>query len=155
MHFGCLACHTLKYSQEALDEHEKVCGTKGLQTVRFPRENYLEFTAFRKTVRVPVWIILDLESLLIPEDGVMGKQTKFLSERVACSYALKVCSDDYEKWNLPVEYYDGPHCAENLVRRLEELYQSLTPINFSNEKIIPLTPFEERYHETTPNGAYA
>lgn len=151
MHFVCLNCHTLRASQKALDEHEKVCDSNGLQTVRFPKENYLEFNAFRKTVAVPVWVILDLESMLLPEDGQMGNQTAVLSEHIPCSYALKVCSDDYEQWNLPVEYYDGPHCAEYLVRRLEELYDSLKPIIFSDEKIIPLTPFEERHHETAPN----
>ena len=62
-----------------------------------------------------------------------------------------MCSDEYTEWDLPVEYYDGPHCAEYLVRRLEELYDSLKPIIFSNEPMTPLTPFEEMDQETAIN----
>ena len=148
LHHVCLSCHTLKGSKHALEEHEKVCGTKGLQTVQFPKEHYLEFNGFRKTVAMPVWVILDLESVLSPEEGTMGDKTDVLAEHHACSYALKVCSDDYPDWDLPVEYYDGPHCAEYLIKRLEEIYESLKPIIFSNEKMTSLTAVEERYHET-------
>ena len=148
LHFVCLGCHSLKASKLALDEHEQFCGTKGMQTVKFPQENYLEFTAFQKTVAMPVWVVLDLESLLVPEDGNMGVHTTVSSKHIACSYALKVCSD-YSDWDLPVEYYDGPHCAEYLVKRLEEIYHTLKPIIFSNEPMTVLTPSEEHYHETS------
>jgi len=92
MHFVCLGCHTLKASQGSLDEHKKSCDKQGLQTVYFPKEKYLEFTAFRKTVSVPVWVILDLESTLVPEERSIGKKTTVISKHVACSYALKVKS---------------------------------------------------------------
>ena len=149
--FACLRCHKLFTTDQALTNHQEFCSKFGLQVVKFPKENVIEFKNFKKTVRLPVWVVFDLECALQPQSASIGSKTTTTAKHVPCSYALKVCSDEYNQWDLPVEYHSGNDVIENLVSRLYEIYEDLKPIIHADDPMTPLTAHEERYHETRPN----
>ena len=149
--YVCVRCHTLRCSAEAMERHEDKCANFGVQKVKFPPEKYIEFDAFKKTVPLPVWVILDLESCLVANSEPVGKNTKNVSEHVPCSYSFKVCSDEYPQFDLPAEYYVGADVIEHLLSRLDELYHELQVILDCNTLMTPLTPEEEGKHETAVN----
>ena len=149
--YVCVRCHALYTIEDALKKHEVRCFNFGVQKVEFPLENTIEFSSYKQMIPLPVWLILDLESCLVRNDDQMGLNTVNVCEHVPCSYSLKVCSDEYPQFDLPSEYYAGNDVIEHLISRLDELYHELDVILGSNTNMTPLTPEEERRHETSPN----
>ena len=139
----CLRCLHGFMDKTKLAPHYEDCKKFKVQRIEMPTETHIEFKAFRKMIKLPVYIILDFEALVeeLPKDK--DPKTASWTQKVAhhrpIAYALKV-SSQFDEWDMDVEYYQGADAAKHLVLRLNELYEKLKPIIFANVPMKNISP---------------
>ena len=76
----------------------------------------MEFKAYRKTVRSPVYLIVDIETVNAKKQYRVWwpLNTYPISHLYPAGWSIEICSD-YDGYDLPVESYSGPDAARLLV----------------------------------------
>ena len=111
--------HTrLEDAKRRRDEHQLECFRHGGQKTSFPKDPIVKFRDIKKQVEAPYVAYADFESILVPTDTKIGKNTTKYQEHVACSYAYLIVS------RVPgVEFeprmYVGEDAAEHFLTSLQ------------------------------------
>jgi hypothetical protein len=143
-HFFCIRCFHGFYSPQALTNHEITCKNFPSQVLSFPEDDYLYFKSFRKTVYLPCYIVLDLESILPhAADNESHNRTTVMQDHIICGFAYKIVTD-FSSFQKPVQVYRGSDAAEQLVIRLHEEYEFLYDLLFADEPMEPLTDAQQQ-----------
>ena len=143
-HYFCVRCFHGFLTEQALTEHSILCKTFPFQVIRFPEDDHLQFKSFRKTVYLPCYIVLDLESILPQSERTeSSSRTSFMQDHIICGFAYKIVTD-FESFKKPVQVYRGVDAAEQLVLRLHEEYEFLHDLLHADEPMKPLTASQQQ-----------
>ena len=99
-----------------------------------PEDLATKFRSFRKTIKYPIFIVYDFESIIVPQDCA-DTTAKKLAIHKPIAYALKVESCYYPEWSRKVEYYSGLDAAQHFIRRLNEIHQEIFPVLEANKQM--------------------
>ena len=133
--------------------HLQDCKNFGEQKTKMPKHKYMQFKEWGNTVPAPVWVLCDFETIQMPEsDGPLKSvQIQPISRCIPISFVYKVCSDYPQYDEPPVTVIAEQNCGAEFIKQMNDVLKRVSPLLNSNTPITPLTPEEERIHETSPN----
>ena len=143
--YYCSNCFHSKSTDNALKQHERLCGKHDYCHIVMPEEdkNILKYHHEKKLLKAPFAIYADLECLLIKEQSCQNNLEKSYTERKAkhepSGYSLSlICSSDSTKNRHYL--YRGKDCIKNFCKKLKELVTEI--INYPEKEMIQLTDKE-------------
>ena len=147
--FYCLNCFQSYTTENKLKKHKKVCENHDYFYVEMPEEDnkILKYNQGEKSVKVPLVIYADLESLLEKMNTCHNNHEKSSTTKInkdtPSGYSLFTqCSFDTTKNKLGC--YRGKNCMKNFCLVLREHATKI--INYENKGMIALTKKEEKKH---------
>ena len=145
--FYCLNCFQSYTTENKLKNHKKVCENHDYCYVEMPEEDckILKYNQGEKSMRVPIIIYADLESLLEKMNTCRNNNEKLsinrINEHTPSGYSLFThCSFDTTKNKL--DYYRGKNCLKIFCLDLRE--HATKVINYEKKEMIPLTKKKEK-----------
>ena len=117
--FICRRCLCNQYSQERLEEHTRFCERHDpIKTVMPKKDSVQKFRAHRKTIRQPVVVYYDFESMHKETNETHG-QTFLSDEHIPVAFGMVIISDIPGYQPKPVKYR-GPDAQKVFVKELEK-----------------------------------
>ena len=127
--FICRRCFSHFYSQERLDKHLPDCMLQGVNVKQLPQcekcsefsENCegcqlaatFEFRQQRTLQRIPVYMVADFESFLVPMNEPSGGRTRKIQEHIPVAYGIKVVvAPEYQHLDCFQEFQEMPIIIE-------------------------------------------
>ena len=125
---GVHALHTDEYMKTKLMDHEANCYVHKAQRIKFPEEDFVEFTNTGYQVKDPFVAYADFESLLKHLEIDPNANSNKYQEHVACSYAYKIISI-VPGVEFEMRRYIGSNAAEHFLESLKhDLYTHIIPL---------------------------
>lgn len=149
--FVCVKCYEPTTRFDSLKKHEETCNPEEPQTMTMPgTDAKKKFTAFWKTVDLPVYGAWDIECAQVKpdreqEDAVGGENRLLQAEQRPVSYALVFL--DYKN-NIVFERYEqsDENCMELFFQALEDARQHIECLlrRFPYHDLSPLQMYERK-----------
>ena len=152
-HHFCRRCLHGFIRKDLLEEHIPYCKQFDFQHVKYPEEgkdDILEFTNFRKQLRLPFVIYADMETVVEKIDTCMPNPEKSSTTHEShfepCGYAYKVvcCNEKYTK---PPVVYRGKNAVKHLLENLLDEEEYIKDILADNEPLIMNDESEKEYRQ--------
>jgi len=152
----------LKYKlngEDAIKQHKLICGGHKLILPKMPKEGEcIKFDAWQNTVRHPVVIYADFESLLVKTDEQKGRNTRIINKHEAMSYGFLVKAGENVPLELlhehdiptgPVIYRgseDRPNVAKHFMDSIVSISRKIEKLMMTN-LTMNITDEEEKTHQ--------
>jgi hypothetical protein len=139
--FYCHRCLHGFVAPHLLQRHVEDCRKLKVQRTEMPKDDFIQFNSYKKTIKHAVYMSVDFESLVVkteqPEGAEQPKGSDHISSTTKttvhkpCAYALQIESE-FPEWRFPEEVYRGPDTAEHFITRCHAWHKKLQPILQSN-----------------------
>ena len=141
----CRYCLCNQHTAQRLEEHLKLCSKHEATKIVMPEEgSVMKFKSQRHTLRQPVVIYADFESIQQPTNVVHGK-TILKSKHVPVEFSMVVVSDLPNFQWKPV-HYQGPDAEKIFFEKLNKLREAFWK-KFSVSKKMVFGKEEVKLHE--------
>ena len=148
--FACVRCFHLFKKEDNLRKHVIDCRKFKVQRTSFPKEEFLMYKAFRKTIWHAVYLVADFECLLIPNFDHLSpdQMTHIMSYHVACGYSIKIVTE-YGAYQREIYTYRGLDAVEHFVDKIHHLYDNVLYNLLHDVAKMQISPIQQAEFDVT------